>query len=251
MAGGAIVNDNSLMDTFDRIIKVTIYQSYTDELKYIENSLNFIDKNIKTELKNLEDNFSKNIPHEALEKSIKEQHKSIQLTIIEGLFIRQIALVEKFFVNLACIIYSEEVKKSLKYRPMIYPPWYEEDKNKNKYFTDSRKAIKYLKETFSIDINEQKEWEIYNSMIEIRHRLAHGQKILEFKSEDAINTCNKYKNIGKILIPISNESKLAYLTTEIKPFINLSKSFIEIIQYSEKMTYEKYLQHYRPSKTCR
>ncbi len=240
------MNDNisstPIMDALYETIKVSIYDYYIYELKYIRDSLIFIDKNIKENLESIENRFIEGIPNKDFKKKIIEQHKSIQQSIIEGLFIRQIALIEKFFVKLSLEIYNEESNKRYKYRPVIYPPWYDKEKNE-KYFTDSLKAVKYLKETFNIGINNKKEWEIYKNMTDIRHQLAHGRTILKFES---VNIYNRHNNIGKILIPLTDNSQYVHLNIDVIPHINLAESFIKLIKDTKECTYEKHLSRYFP-----
>lgn len=231
-----------IIDAYHETGKILTYDYYIFELKYIQDSLIFIDKNIKVNLEDMEIRFSKEIPNKDFKKKILKQHKSMRQSIIEGLFIRQIALIEKFFVKLSLAIYNEESNKRYKYRPVIYPPWYDKEKNK-KYFTDSLKAVKYLKETFNISINNKKEWEIYKNMTEIRHQLAHGRTILKFES---VNIYNRHNNIGKILIPLADNSQYAHLNIDVIPHVNLAESFIKLIKDTEECTYEKHLSRYFP-----
>ncbi len=216
------------------------YDLYIDELKYIYDSLDYIEKNILRDLENIENNFTKKneaiIPPNILKKS-KEKHKSIKRTIIEGLFIREVSLVEDFFINLSFVIYNEQTKHQ---RSIIYPPYYDEKYSK-KHYTDPKIAINFLKSEFNLDINKQNTWEIYVAMRKIRHRLAHGKTLLKFESKQEINNLNKF---GEILAPTDNCS--TYLSDNINVHKNIIQKFIQLIEYTQNISYDKYLSNYIP-----
>ncbi len=186
-----------------------IFSSYESELNYIQKCLDFMDlkvnqelneitKEYNEELKKLTDSgstddiFELNMTEEDFLNDhfgeLHNEHQDISKTFIEAIFIRQIAIMEKFFVRLSFDVYHQKMK--CKKEDYILPP----NSSINKTFTCPIKAKDYIEKYLDINIKDNPSWTTFKTLRDLRHKLAHGENIFIFNNQDLQNI-NKYFTI--------------------------------------------------------
>lgn len=181
----------------------TRYFQSTDELRYISDSISFIENKISPEIelisKKYDDELAKHEAefsnstseegsfHSEMEKTFINDYyqseyyhyDSISKTIIESLFIRQIAIVERFIIETAFDLFKDLL---LSRQPLIPPNYIKSNSNT---FSDCIAAADSIRINTSINIKEINEWKIFVKSREIRHKLAHGEIKFSLSHVDA------------------------------------------------------------------
>ena len=146
-------------------------------------------------------------PDQAL--GIAESHKrsfvTISTTILNSIIIRQVAIVEKYLVELAFKVY-EGLTES---RENYYHPTFKINNNHEK-FSDCEDAVKSLEANLNIKLTVTVGWKIFKHIrSDIRNKLAHGDVTFKLKvpiadeinkkfSKDLVVRCKAFDNHIKI-----------------------------------------------------
>ena len=167
---------------------VTIESRATDELDYISYCLEFIGKEIKIKSNKSKKSYEKKLHNEEVNIDNIIYYDDISITILNSIIVRQIAIVEKFFVELSFDVYEKITNK----KHQIIPPNYNIKRN----FSCSTKAAKFINDTLKIDINGTSDnWKIFKVVREkVRHKLAHGESEFILKNEEASDINKKFNN---------------------------------------------------------
>ena len=181
------------------------YGNASQELNYINSCLSFLKNNVQSELARISQEYEKE-KHKEITKYEKDDgmteeiyqdlvddhfyqenyhFESVSRTIIESIFIRQIAIVEKFLVDLSFIIYKDKKENEL------LPPNCNITK-KEGVFSDCIKSVEAIDKYIDLNIKNMSGWKIFFKMRKIRHELAHGNSIFILKNQDAKDEYNRF-----------------------------------------------------------
>lgn len=221
------------------------FQSSQLELDYIDKCLQFMDNHISNEFdkisKSYEEDLKQITSNKILEygRTEKEflddeymdrygEHEDIAKTFLEAILIRQVAIIEKFLINLSFEIYR---KKSKNNQTNILPP----NANLDENFTNSDKAANYINEHLNINLKGGNNWKIFQVSRHIRHKLAHGEKIFFLKDEYVRNYNQNFSEpILELYQSIPGEEYDKYKTTNNPKSLQiLNKSFYDFIDEIE------------------
>ena len=186
-----------------------IFSSFESEFKYIQNCLDFMDLKVNQELNEITKEFNEELKKlensngkdEIFELNMTEEdflndhfgelhneHQDISKTFIEAIFIRQIAIMEKFFVRISFDVYYQKMK--CKKEDYLLPP----NCNIDHTFTDAIKAKDYIERNLNINIKDNINWEKFKTLRNLRHKLAHGENIF-ILDDKQVQNINKHFNI--------------------------------------------------------
>lgn len=217
-------------------------KKYIEELEYIQNSLDYLhdalDDAIDEKLKRCQayeemDSTLSMIPglefldneEEKIEfiKSEKAEYsyelKSISLTILEAILVRQVAIIEKYLVDLSFLIFDKLTEGS---RIIVPPNVYQKYNESRDKFTDCIIAVDCIRHNSEISIKEINHWKLFKKLRELRHKLAHGYNEI-FLNNDEIKA---YNNTLDRIIFEKNSNNLYQL----KPSYSLLKEINEYLE---------------------
>jgi hypothetical protein len=215
------------------------FLSYINELNYINDCIDFMDVKINqdlTDIANKHNGEFNKVKQDFLDDCIAEEFddsQSISKTFIEAIFVRQIAIVERFLVKLSFQVYHKKIQdeKRIKSLPLILPP----NCNIQKNFTDPIKAVEYINKNSNINIKQIKSWERFKVLRDLRHILAHGINvfILE-KSPHEKKYNNFFQKEKPILVDFPDIEYYFQMTDNFEPIKEMNTFFIEFIEDIEK-----------------
>lgn len=227
-----------------------LFEITIKNLKYFEETLNFLNSTIKKTLDEIYGNFEKdysdivhtipgktysyedvksgvkedNIPWDEVENEINflygdifNTHENMNKIILEAIIVKLNAIIEKFFINLSWLIYEGINEKNTK----ILPPDYQQ----NKHFTDLIKAVDRINEYTNINIKNSNYWEKIKLMRELRNRFAHGNSIFTLKNTELIT----FKKVfgDNLIIKLSEKEDINECM--------ISNDFTAIIEFNKEM----------------